>query len=94
VKSKNSITHKSFKYDYSKKRSTNVEFDVIDLLGKKMPVNIILSSNWRAYHPKNLQISLNSRGEYGFLENGVTTTNGDIQQIIKRILELANEAED
>ncbi|ANE50906.1 hypothetical protein SY85_10725 [Flavisolibacter tropicus] len=50
-----------------------------------------LISNWQAYHPEKPQISLNSLGEYDFSENGVFITNGDMQQIIKRIHQVIEE---
>ncbi|WP_396166795.1 hypothetical protein [Flavobacterium sp.] len=53
-----------------------------------------MTSNWRVYYPKNPQISLNSQGEYGFFENGILITNGDIQQMIKRIHQIAEETKD
>ena len=87
------ITRKSFQYDYSKKRSTIVEFDIVEEGEKKVAKNITLTSNWRAYYHNNPQISFNTReGEYGFSENGVFMTNGDIQQMIKRIFQIIDEA--
>ena len=53
-----------------------------------------MTSNWRVYYPKNPQISSNSQGEYGFFENGILITNGDIQQMIKRIHQIAEETKD
>jgi hypothetical protein len=91
MKSKSTNTHKSIQYNYDKKRSTNVEFDVLVENGKKVVKNITLTSNWRVYYPKNPQISSNSQGEYGFFENGILITNGDIQQMIKRIHQIAEE---
>lgn len=85
MNSKDLNTHKSFQYNYDKKRSTIVEFDVCNENGRKVPKNITLTSNWRAYYPEKPLISSNSQGEYGFSGNGVFITNGDIQQIIKRI---------
>ena len=75
----------SFEYIYSKKRTTIVEFDIKSDNGKSSATNIQLKSNWRDHYPKNPTIAINSNGEYGFYENGVLITNGDIQQIIKRI---------
>lgn len=94
MKSKNTNIHKSIQYNYSTKRSTNVEFDIFVENGKKVIKNITLTSNWRVYYPKNPQISLNSQGEYGFFENGILITNGDIQQMIKRIHQIVEEAID
>jgi hypothetical protein len=91
---KNTInTHKSFQYNFTKKKYTIVEFDIHIESGKKVAKNITLTSNWRAHYPKNPQISSNSQGEYGFLENGIFITNGDIQQMIKRI-QIIEEAQD
>jgi len=90
---RNAVTRKSFQYDYNKQRSTIVEFDIVEEGGKKAAKNITLKPNWRAYYHKNPQISLN-KGEYGFSENGIFMTNGDIQQMIKRIFEIIDESED
>lgn len=94
MKSKGTNTHKIFQYNYSKKRTTDVEFDILVENGKKVAKNITLTSNWRVYYPKNPRISKNSRGEFGFFENDVFSTNGDIQQIIKRIRQIVEEAKD
>ena len=83
-----------FQYNYSSKRSTVVEFKIIVENGKKVPKNITLVSNWRVSYPKNPEISLNSEHEYGFSENDVFVTNGDIQQIIKRIYQIVEEDKD
>jgi len=87
------MTRKSFQYNYSKKRSTIVEFDIVEEEGKKVAKNLTLTSNWRAYYHNNPQIAF-IQNEYGFSENGVFMTNGDIQQIIKRIFQIVDEAED
>lgn len=79
------MTTKTFQYNHGKNKLTTVQFDIVFVNGKKFATNIIVTSNWRVYYPKNPQISMNPRGEYGFLENGVHSTNGDIQQMIKRI---------
>jgi hypothetical protein len=90
---KSTTVHKSFQYNYSNTRSTNVEFDIIVENGKKVALNIKLTSNWRVHYPLNPQISSNSHGEYGFSENGVFITNGDIQQMIKRIHQMVEETQ-
>jgi|GEM_PF-2938721 len=94
MKNRNTNTHKSFQYNYDKKKTTNVDFDILEENGKKVVTNIKLTSNWRVYYPNNPQISITSRGEYGFFEDGVLSTNGDIQQIIKRIHQIVEEAKD
>ena len=91
---KNINSHKSFQYNYGKNKVTIVEFDIIYKLGKKVPNNISLTSNWRVHYPKNPEITLNSNGEYGFFDHGIFCTNGDIQQMIKRIFQIINETED
>jgi hypothetical protein len=91
MKNKSTKTHYSFLYNYSEKRSTVVEFDILIENGKKVARNIMLTSNWRAYYPKNPRIILNSQDEYGFFENDVFITNGDIQQMIKRICRIVVE---
>lgn len=91
---KNINPHKRFHYNYSKNKSTNVEFDIVLENGKKVAKNIILTSNWRVYYPKNPQIQINAQGEYGFAENGVFSTNGDIQQMIKHIHQIIKEAKE
>lgn len=83
-----------FHYNHGKNRLTTVQFDIVFLNGKKLANNIIVTSNWRVHYPKNPQISMNARGEYGFFENGVHSTNGDIQQIIKRIHKIIDETKD
>ncbi len=92
--SKNLNNHKSFQYNYSTNKLTTVEFDILIENGKKVAKNITLTSNWRVYYPKNPQISLTPQGEYGFFENGVWRTNGDIQQMIKRIHQIVEEDKD
>ena len=88
---RNNITHKSFQYDFGNQKSTIVEFDVVIEGGKKVIKNITLTSNWPAHYPTNPQISSLSKGEYGFSANGVVETNGDIQQMIKRIFQIVDE---
>lgn len=92
MKNQNTDTHKSFQYNYNNKRTTNVDFDILVENGKKVVKNIILTSNYRVYYPKNPQISINVQGEFGFFDNGVFETNGDIQQMIKRIHQMIEEA--
>lgn len=92
MKSKRLNNIESFQYNYDSKRTTNVEFEVISEDGNKVPKNIKLISNWTVNYPNNPQINLNSKGEYGFSENGVFITNGDIQQIIIRILQIVDDA--
>jgi hypothetical protein len=85
---------KSFQYNHGKNKLTTVQFDIVFVNGKRLANNIIVTSNWRVHYPKHPQISLNPKGEYGFLENGVYSTNGDIQQIIKRIHNILEETKD
>ena len=92
MRERNNISHKSFQYDYDKKKSSTVEFDIVEEDGKNVVKNITLTSNWRNHYPKNPQIITFSKGEYGFAENGVAITNGDIQQIIKRIFQIVDRA--
>ena len=80
MKSKSTNTHKIFQYNCSENRSTHIEFDIILENVKNVAKNIILTSNWRVYYPKNPQIKKNFQGEYGFFENDVFSTNGDIEQ--------------
>jgi len=87
---KNIVT-KSFQYNYSQKKSTNVEFDIILQNGKNVARNIKITSNFRVYYPENPEIRL-SGDVCGFYENGVFITNGDIQQIIKRICQAIEAA--
>ena len=88
-------TSKSFQYNHGKNKLTTVQFDIVVVNGKKLASNIIVTSNWRVYYPKNPQISMNPRrGEYGFFENGVWSTNGHIQQMIKRIHNILEETKD
>lgn len=91
MKEKNENTTRDFEYVFTKKRTTKVEFEVDFIDGKIKPKNIKLISNWRAHYPLNPKIELNSTGEYGFYENGTFMTNGDIQQIIKRINSILKE---
>lgn len=93
MKQQATIIHKSFKYSYDRKRATNVDFDITEENGKKVAKNIELISNWRAHYPQNPEIGKNARGEYVFIEKGCWTTNGDMQQIIKRILRMVDETE-
>lgn len=93
MKQRATIIHKSFKYSYDRKRTTNVDFDITEENGKKVANNIALISNWRAHYPQNPEIGKNARGEYVFIENGCWTTNGDMQQIIKRIPRMVDETE-
>ena len=85
-------SHKIFQYNFTKEKYIIVEFDILAESGKKVAKNITLTSNWRVYYPKNPQIGLSPQGEYGFFENGVLSTNGDIQQMIKRIHQIIEEA--
>jgi hypothetical protein len=87
----NTIIRKKFQYNYSKKRSTIVEFDIVEEKGKIVANNITLTSNFRTHFPDNPLISLTPKGEFAFNANGVLITNGDIQQIIKRIFLIVNE---
>lgn len=87
----NSIIRRSFQYNFGKKKSTIVEFDIVDTGGEKIVKNITLKSNWRDYYPIKPQIITNTRGEYCFSSGGVEITNGDIQQMIKRIFQIINE---
>ena len=91
MKEKNKNTTRSFEYVFAKKRTTKVEFEVELINGKIKANNIKLISNWRAHFPISPKIELNSNGEYGFYENGTFITNGDIQQIIKRINSILKE---
>jgi len=68
-----------------------VEFDIEYVSGKKRATNIVLVSNWRAHYPKNPTIVLGSNGEYGFQADGLWISNGDIQQMIKRIHQILEE---
>lgn len=88
------MTSKSIEYNHGKNKLTTVQFDIVFANGKKFANNIIVTSNWRAYYPKNPQITTNPRGEFGFFENGIHSTNGDIQQIIKRIHKIVEESKD
>jgi hypothetical protein len=94
MKSRNHKTHINFQYNYDKKRITEVDFDVLLENGKKVVTNIVLKSNWRVYYPKNPQIRISAKGQYGFFEDGVLSINGDIQQIIKRIHQMVEEAKE
>jgi hypothetical protein len=85
-------TNERFEYNHGKNKLTTVQFDIVIENGKKVAKKIIVTSNWRVYYPKNPQISKNDRGEYGFFENGILSTNGDIQQIIKRIHKIIEES--
>ena len=87
-------TYKSFQYNYDKKRVVNVDFDIFWDRGEKVVRNIKLSPNWRIHLPRNPRISKDIRGEYRFVEDGIWMTNGDIQQIIKRILQIVELHED
>jgi hypothetical protein len=88
------MTSKSFQYNHGKNKLTTVQFDIVVVNGEKSANNISVTSNWRVYYPKNPQISMSPRGEYGFFENGVWSTNGDIQQMIKRIHKIIEESKD
>lgn len=85
MKEKTTISSNRFQYNFSKNRSTLVEFDIGIIDGNKVAMNIKLTSNWRAYYPKNPKIHITPKGEYCFSENEVLMTNGDIQQMILRI---------
>ncbi len=88
------MTSKSFQYNHGKDKVTNVQFDIVFANGKKVANNIVVTSNFRIHYPKNPKITLNPKGEYGFFENDVFSTNGDIQQIIKRIHKIVEETKD
>jgi len=88
------MTSKSIQYNHGKNKVTTVQFDILIVNGKKLASNIIVTSNFRIYYPKNPQISLSDKGEYGFFENGVHSTNGDIQQMIKRIHKILEDSKD
>ncbi len=92
MKSPNATSRKSFDYSHDRKRTTIVTFDIVTENGMKVATNITLTSNWRVYYPKNPQIGKDKRGEYGFVENGCYATNGDIQQMIKRIHSIVEES--
>ncbi len=94
MKRNSNIDHRSFQYKFNDNKFMMVEFDILVENGKKAAKNITLTSNWRAYYPKNPEINLDSRGEYGFFEKGVFSTNGDIQQIIRRIQKIVEEPQD
>lgn len=76
---------RSFKYHFSKTRSTIVEFDVEYVRGRKIATNITFNSNWRAHYPEKPEIAMGEKGQYGFQKGKVWMTNGDIQQMIIRI---------
>lgn len=88
------MTTKSFHYNHGKNKLTTIQFDIVVVNGKKLASNITVTSNFRLYYPKNPQISLDPGAGYGFFENGVFCTNGDIQQIIKRIHKIIEETND
>ncbi|MCP9767472.1 hypothetical protein EGI22_06080 [Lacihabitans sp. LS3-19] len=88
------MTTKSVQYNHGKNKLTTVQFDIVIVNGKKLASNIIITSNFRLYYPKNPQIRLDPKAGYGFFENGVFSTNGDIQQIIKRIHKIVEETKD
>ena len=89
---RNISIHQRFQYYYNKKKSTIIEFDIIEEDGKNVVKNITLTSNWRVHYPKNPQITSNPQGEYGFSGDGfIMQTNGDIRQIIKKIFQIVDE---
>ena len=57
------MTSKSFQYNHGQNKLTTVQFDIVVVNGKKLANNIIVTSNWRVYYPKNPQISMSDRGE-------------------------------
>lgn len=91
MKTKSGIQSLSFEYKFSSKKSITVEFEISNSKGKRIAQNIKLISNWGAHYPKNPTIKRDSNGQYGFFENGVLVTNGDIQQIIKRIHQMQDD---
>jgi hypothetical protein len=50
----------------------------------------MLTPNCRSYYPDNPATSF-SNGEYGFLTKKGFITNGDIQQMIRRIFQIFDE---
>ena len=84
----------SFEYNHGKNKLTKVQFDIHFKNGKKQAFNITVTSNWRLHYPKNPEINISERGEYGFFGNGVFSTSGDIQQIIRRIHKIIEESKD
>ena len=85
--------HKTFEYNFDHKRSTTVEFDIVEDQSGRVAKNVTLISNWRINYPKNVEIRLSdNRDEYGFYGEGIGFfTNGDIQQIIRKIIRITQE---
>jgi hypothetical protein len=85
------FTRIRFQYNYSPKKYTTVEFDVVKEGELNQAKNITLKSNFHHHWPINPEIKFNvNKNEWGFWANGVHTTNGDIQQIINRIFKMLN----
>jgi hypothetical protein len=88
------MSRKKFQYNYNEKKFTIIEFDVKRNFDNKIIVeNISIQSNFYSTLPVNPKLEFNQKSnEYQFLRpDGVYIINGDLQQIIKRILSLANE---
>lgn len=82
----------SFEYNHGTNKLTKVQFDIHFKNGEKQAFNITVTSNWRVHYPKNPEINTNERGEYGFFENTVFSTDGDTKLLIKRIHKIIEES--
>lgn len=81
---------KKFQYNYSDKKHIVVEFDIVDGAAK----NITFSGNFRHYYPVDPEIEYNEvRKEYGFRTGNMWSSNGDMVQIINRILKIVSESD-
>ncbi len=86
---------KQFQYNFSNKQFIIIEFDVIkDSNNKATAENITLTANFPRMHlPRNPQLSFNEQtNEYTFFADGVWIRNGDIDQMIMRILRIVDES--
>ena len=94
LKSKSTITRKSFHYKYSETKIVTIDFDIVQVSGKKLVQNITMTSNWCSYIAKHPELALDDRGKFGFYVDGTYIWNGDYQQMIKRIIQIVDETED
>lgn len=79
---------KKFQYNYNDKKYIVVEFDIVNGTAK----NITFSGNFQHYYPVNPEIEYNEdRKEYGFRTGNMWSSNGDMVQIINRILKFVAE---
>ena len=86
---------KSFKYSYSEKKHTIVEFDVLhDSDGKPIIKNITMKSNFRDHLYETPELCYDEQHkELVFCQSpNHSYINGDLRQIITRMIQIAEES--